>query len=116
MPDGEITVVDKKTGKFASRNTLAPPRGSGYDYILGYDFAAEAAKAAEQAREKLKAKPVVPGDYDLVLHPNNLWLTIHTSQSGIRRSLIARWAGRPISPARLFAHPTSSANSSMAAS
>ncbi len=79
MPDIEVTVVDKKTGKFASRNTLAPPRGSGYDYILGYDFAGESAKAAEQAREKLKAKPVVPDDYDLVLDPTNLWLTIHES-------------------------------------
>ena len=79
MPDTEVTVVDKKTGKFASRSSLAPPRGSGYDYILGYDFVGEAAKAAEQAREKLKAKPVVPGDYDLVLDPTNLWLTIHES-------------------------------------
>jgi TldD protein len=79
IPDSEITVVDKTTGKFASCGTLAPPRGSGYDYILGYDFIGEAAKAAEQAREKLKAKPVVPDDYDLVLDPTNLWLTIHES-------------------------------------
>ena len=28
---------------------------------------------------KLKAKPVEPGDYDLVLDPTNLWLTIHES-------------------------------------
>ncbi len=79
MPDTEVTVIDKETGKFASRAGLAPPRGSGYDYILGYDFIGESAKAAEQAREKLKAKPVVPGDYDLVLDPTNLWLTIHES-------------------------------------
>jgi len=79
MPDGEVTVVDKATGKFASRDTLAAPRGSGYDYILGYDFVGEAAKAAEQAREKLKAQSVDPGDYDLVLDPTNLWLTIHES-------------------------------------
>jgi TldD protein len=79
LPETEVTVVDKKTGKFASRAGLAPPRGSGYDYILGYNFIGEAAKAAEQAREKLKAKPVDPGDYDLVLDPTNLWLTIHES-------------------------------------
>ena len=79
MPESEVTVVDKTTGKFASRSTLAPPRGSGYDYILSYDFVGEAAQAAEQAREKLKAKSVVPGEYDLVLDPNNLWLTIHES-------------------------------------
>jgi len=79
MPDSEVTVVDKTTGKFASRSTLAPPRGSGYDYILSFDFVGEAAKAADQAREKLKAKPVVPDDYDLVLDPTHLWLTIHES-------------------------------------
>jgi len=79
MPETEVTVVDKKTGKFASRAGLAAPRGSGYDYILGYDFAGEAVKAAHQAREKLTAKPVVPGNYDLVLDPTNLWLTLHES-------------------------------------
>ena len=79
LPDTEVTVVDKDTGKFATRDGLAPPRGSGYDYILGYDWAGEAATAAEQARQKLKAKPVEPGDYDLVLDPTNLWLTIHES-------------------------------------
>jgi TldD protein len=79
MPETEVTVIDKATGKFATRGGLAAPRGSGYDYILGYDFIGEAAKAAEQAREKLKAKSVAPGDYDLVLDPTNLWLTIHES-------------------------------------
>jgi TldD protein len=79
MPDSEITVIDKATGKFASVGTLAAPRGSGYDYILSHDFVGEAAKGAEQAREKLKAKPVVPDDYDLVLDPTHLWLTIHES-------------------------------------
>jgi TldD protein len=79
MPETEVTVIDKATGKFASRAGLCAPRGSGYDYILAYDFVGEAAKAAEQAREKLKAKSIVPGDYDLVLDPTHLWLTIHES-------------------------------------
>ncbi len=79
MPELEVTVIDKTTGKFASRSSLAAPRGSGYDYILGYDFVGEAAKAAEQAHEKLKAKPVAPDDYDLVIDPTNLWLTLHES-------------------------------------
>jgi len=43
------------------------------------DFAGEAALAADQARAKLKAKPVTPGKYDLVIDPTNLWLTIHES-------------------------------------
>lgn len=79
MPETQVTVIDKATGKFATRAGLAPPRGSGYEYILGYDFIGEAAKAAEQAKEKLKAKPISPDEYDLVLDPTNLWLTIHES-------------------------------------
>ena len=79
IPETEVTVIDSSSGKFATRDTLAAPRGSGYDYILGYDFIGEATKAAGQAREKLKAKPVVAGTYDLVLDPTHLWLTIHES-------------------------------------
>lgn len=79
IPETEVTAVDKTTGHFASRAGFAAPRGSGYDYISSYDFIGEATKAAEQAREKLKAKPVAPDDYDLVLDPTNLWLTIHES-------------------------------------
>jgi TldD protein len=78
-PYFEATAVDKQTGRFASRSTLAAPRGSGWDYIEAYDFEAEAALAADQARAKLKAKPVIPGKYDLVIDPTNLWLTIHES-------------------------------------
>jgi TldD protein len=35
--------------------------------------------APEQAREKLAAKSVVAGKYDLVLDPSHTWLTIHES-------------------------------------
>jgi TldD protein len=79
FPHLEVTAVDKETRKFATRETLAPPRGAGWEHILDFDFEAEAALAAEQARQKLAAKPVVPGPCDLVLDPGNLWLTIHES-------------------------------------
>jgi TldD protein len=79
MPETEVTVIDKVTGKFATRAGLIAPRGSGYEYIQDYDFIGEATKAAEQAREKLKARSVIPDDYDLVLDPTNLWLPIHES-------------------------------------
>ena len=36
-------------------------------------------KWGEEAAQKLKAKPVEVGRYDLVLHPSHLWLTIHES-------------------------------------
>src|SRR4029078_10167772 len=58
---------------------LPGPQGRGYEYIEKYPWQAEARQAAEEAVEKLKAKPVEPGHDDLVIHPTNLWLTIHES-------------------------------------
>jgi TldD protein len=76
-PHFEVTAVDKQSGRFASRASLAAPRGSGWEYVDACDLASEAGVAADQAREKLKAKPVAPGRYDLVIDPTNLWLTLH---------------------------------------
>ena len=92
------TAVDKATGKFRSRAGLAPPVGMGYEYFDakpehkiraaggvttlykgGYDIVEEARNAGRQAREKLTAKSVDPGKYDLVIAPENLFLTIHES-------------------------------------
>ena len=92
------TAVDKATGKFRSRAGLAPPVGMGYEYFDvrpehklqaaggvttlykgGYDIVEEARSAGRQAREKLGAKSVEPGKYDLVIAPENLFLTIHES-------------------------------------
>ncbi|WP_371765306.1 TldD/PmbA family protein [Massilia sp.] len=92
------TAVDKATGRFRSRAGLAPPVGMGYEYFDvkpehkvraaggvatlyngGYDIVEEAKNAGRQAREKLTAKSVDPGKYDLVLAPENLFLTIHES-------------------------------------
>jgi TldD protein len=92
------TAVDKGTGKFRSRAGLAPPVGMGYEYFEakpehriraaggvttlykgGYDVVEEARNAGRQAREKLTAKSVDPGKYDLVIAPENLFLTIHES-------------------------------------
>jgi TldD protein len=78
-PQFTVTAIDKQSGKFATRDSLLPPRAAGWEYVSGYDGAAEAALAAVQAREKLAAKPVEPGVYDLVIDPANLWLTIHES-------------------------------------
>jgi TldD protein len=78
-PRFEVTAVDKQSGRFATRVSLAAPRGAGWEYIDAQDLVGEATLAAQQAREKLAAKPVVPGKYDLVIDPTNLWLTIHES-------------------------------------
>lgn len=90
-----ITKIDAATGKFETRNTLSAPMGMGYEYldvrpqdkIQGvttlykgrYDMLEDAKAGGAQAGEKLKAKTVEPGKYDLILDPSHLWLTIHES-------------------------------------
>jgi TldD protein len=46
-------------------------------YTNSYDIVEDARLAGKQAREKLSAKSVEPGKYDLVLSPEHLFLTIH---------------------------------------
>ena len=90
-----VTKIDEKSGKFETRQSLSAPRGMGYEYLIPretdkihglttlyrnrYDMHEDAAAAALQAAQKLKAKSVEPGKYDLVLDPSHLWLTIHES-------------------------------------
>ncbi|MFA6085369.1 TldD/PmbA family protein [Mucilaginibacter sp.] len=90
-----VTKVDEKTSKFETRSSLSAPRGMGYEYLIPresdkiksqttlyrdrYDMHEDAGAAALQAAQKLKAKTVEPGKYDLVLDPSHLWLTIHES-------------------------------------
>ncbi|GHN00071.1 TldD protein [Cytophagales bacterium WSM2-2] len=90
-----VTKIDKETGKFETRNSLSTPIGMGYEYLNArpqdkiqgvttlykgrYDMLEDAKAAGAQAGEKLKAKSVEPGKYDLVLDPSHLWLTIHES-------------------------------------
>ena len=90
------TAVDKKSGKFRSRGGLGAPASMGYEYFdarpedkvraaggvttlytKSYDIVEDARLAGRQAREKLTAKSVEPGKYDLVLSPEHLFLTIH---------------------------------------
>jgi len=92
------TAVDKATNKFRTRDSLAAPVGMGFEYFdarpehkvqaaggvttlytRSYDLIGDARAAGRQAREKLGAKSVEPGKYDLVLSPEHLFLTIHES-------------------------------------
>ena len=74
-----VTVVDKATGLFETRQVLTSPVGTGWEYVDSYPLLQEAALAAEQCRQKLAAKSVAPGKKDLVLSPEHMWLTIHES-------------------------------------
>ena len=78
-PTFSVTAVDRATGKFYSRNALTAPMGMGYEYVEAYPLLEEARVAAEEAVAMHKAKTVQPGQKTLILHPTNLWLTIHES-------------------------------------
>jgi TldD protein len=65
---------------FQSRSsTDVQPMGRGYEHVVDADLVGNATRWAEEAVEKLSARPVEVGRYDLVLHPTHLWLTIHES-------------------------------------
>ncbi len=78
-PHFTVTATDSATGKFENRRSDTVPRGAGYEHVVASDMVAMAPKMAEQALEKLGAKSVEPGKWDLILHPSHLWLTIHES-------------------------------------
>ena len=78
-PDINITAISPDGSDFQTRGAEVEPAGRGYEYIRGLELAASAGAWAEEAAMKLEAAPVEPGKWDLVLHPSNLWLTIHES-------------------------------------
>ncbi len=75
----DVTAVDAARGQFATRRSLAHPAQRGWEWIEEFPHLQEAEQAAEEAVQKLTAKPVAPGKYDLLLHPTHLYLTIHES-------------------------------------
>jgi TldD protein len=96
-PTFTVTAVDKQAGKFKTRDAISSPMGMGFEYLDGlasekiaapnglvgyrnsYDMVEDAIMASKQAKEKMTAKSVLAGKYDLVLDPNHLGLTIHES-------------------------------------
>jgi TldD protein len=75
----QFTATAIGDGDFQSYTEELAPRGSGWEYIQEIDMPGNAEKWASLAAEKLSAKPVEVGRYDVILHPTNLWLTIHES-------------------------------------
>jgi len=94
-PTFNVTKIDRAAGKFMQRNALSAPMGMGYEYMHArpqdrlsgivtrykdrYDILEDVKNATKDVDDKLKAKSVEPGKYDLVLDPSHLWLTIHES-------------------------------------
>jgi TldD protein len=79
-PNMLVTAVSADNSDFQTRqSTDVAPRGLGYEHVTDSDFITNGARWAQEAVQKLSAKPVEVGRYDLVLHPTHLWLTIHES-------------------------------------
>lgn len=94
-PNFVVTKIDPDAGDFETRRSLSSPVGMGYEYLTPldsekvtgittrykkrYDMLEDIKAATQQASQKLAAKSVEPGKYDLVLDPSHLWLTIHES-------------------------------------
>ena len=94
-PTFTVTKIDKATGKFDTRSAFSAPMGMGYEYLnplasekVGgivtrykkrYDILEDIKNATADVSEKMKAKSVEQGKYDVVLDPTHLWLTIHES-------------------------------------
>jgi TldD protein len=78
-PMMQMTAISDDGSDFQSRGSVVEPTGLGWEYVRDCDLVGNAPRWAEEAVAKLSAKPVEPGTYDLIVHPSNLWLTIHES-------------------------------------
>ncbi|MBA3249248.1 MAG: TldD/PmbA family protein [Geodermatophilaceae bacterium] len=81
VPEFTAVAVDRAAGGFETMRTVNPPVGRGWEYLTGtgWDFDAELAELPELLAERTKAPSIEAGQYDLVIHPSQLWLTIHES-------------------------------------
>ena len=80
MSQVEVFGSDASRGVADSMRTTAPPVGRGWEFLIGgHDWDAELSTLPGLLADKLAAPSVEAGRYDLVIHPSNLWLTIHES-------------------------------------
>ena len=77
----QIEAISVGAHGFESMRTLAQPAGYGWEWMRNdvWDWDSEIAELPTLLAEKVKAPSVEPGRYDLLIHPSNLWLTIHES-------------------------------------
>jgi TldD protein len=79
-PRLSVSAVSSAGSDFQSRDsTPLQPMGLGYEYVRDADLVGNAPVWAEEAVEKLSARSVEPGLWDLVLLPSHLFLTLHES-------------------------------------
>jgi TldD protein len=80
--DPNVEAMGAGADTFDSMRSIAAPAGRGWEYLTTgsvHDWDAELDEMPELLAEKLKAPTIEAGRYDLVIHPSNLWLTIHES-------------------------------------
>lgn len=78
-PQFTTTAADRAAGDFQTRAVGDRAKLMGYEYLEDYPWLQDAAQAGHEVVEKLKAKPAVPGRYDVVVDPSQLFLAIHES-------------------------------------
>src|SRR5690606_36094457 len=78
-PQFATTAADRTTGDFQSRPVVDRAQLVGYEYVEEYPWLRDAERAGHEVVEKLKARPVAPGRYDIVVDPSQLFLAIHES-------------------------------------
>lgn len=94
-PNFTVTKIDRASGKFDAIKSSSTPMGMSYEYLEPkaeskvngivtrykdrYDILEDVKAITANVDQKMKAKSVEPGKYDLVLDPSHLWLTIHES-------------------------------------
>ena len=77
----QIEAISVGAHGFESMRTLAQPAGYGWEWMGNsvWNWDQEIAQLPELLAAKVAAPSVTPGKYDLLIHPSNLWLTIHES-------------------------------------
>ncbi|MBX7084034.1 MAG: TldD/PmbA family protein [Nannocystaceae bacterium] len=78
-PEFSVTAVDRRRGRFASRDHEAAPLQAGWESVVELELPAAAPLLGEEVLQKLHAPAIDPGLRHVVLTPSNLYLTIHES-------------------------------------
>ena len=85
LPTFTAMGADDERGVFDDMSSIAPPAGRGWEYSSAHrrrrlGLGRRARRGARAARREAgRARASRPARYDLVIHPSNLWLTIHES-------------------------------------
>ena len=78
-PQFTTTAADRAAGDFQTRAVVDRAKLLGYEYVEDYPWLQDAERAGHEVVEKLTAKSAVPGRYDVVVDPSQLFLAIHES-------------------------------------